>query len=110
MPTPRRRWFRFSLRTFLVIVALVGAWLGVQVKWSHDRRTARAAMRSWTPADMRASGVPMDAEVPWVLALLGEQPVSVIVVPKDGPFSARELRALFPEAQVTYEGNPKDFE
>lgn len=52
----------------------------------------------------------MDAEVPWVLALLGEQPVSVIVVPKDGPFSARELRALFPEAQVTYEGNPKDFE
>jgi hypothetical protein len=33
MPTmtetkPKRRWFRFSLRTFLIAITLFGAWLG----------------------------------------------------------------------------------
>ena len=38
---PRRRWFRFSLRTFFILITIFGVWLGVQAKWVRDRREAR---------------------------------------------------------------------
>ena len=38
---PRRRWFRFSLRTLFVLLTLFGIWLGIQVKWVRDRQAAR---------------------------------------------------------------------
>jgi hypothetical protein len=48
MPTPpRRRWFRFSLRTLLLLVAIVAVgfgWLGVKIRQAHEQRDAVAAI------------------------------------------------------------------
>ena len=32
----KRRWFRFSLRTLFVAVAVFCAWLGYHVNWMHQ--------------------------------------------------------------------------
>ena len=42
-PRPER-WFRFSVRTMLVLLALMAiplGWVGQQLNWIHDRRDAR---------------------------------------------------------------------
>ena len=36
-----RRYFRFSLRTFFVLLTVLAVWLGVQVEWKRDRQAAR---------------------------------------------------------------------
>ena len=102
---PRRRWFRYSLRTFLILTALLGTWLGVQVKWKRDRDEVRKTVRCWSPAMMMASGVPMPATAPWSLRLLGEEPVSGIVADFNDKTRLARLRELFPEATVHYPGN-----
>src|SRR5262245_6213345 len=42
---PRFR-FAFRLRTVLVLVALVAAWLASQVRWVHERRELLAAQQA----------------------------------------------------------------
>src|SRR5688572_7381639 len=42
-----RRWFRFSLKTFLVVVTGVCIFLAVVVKRAHDRRSAISAIDAW---------------------------------------------------------------
>jgi hypothetical protein len=37
-PAPKRRWFRYSLRTLFVVVTVFGVWLGFQLKTVRDRR------------------------------------------------------------------------
>lgn len=110
MKSRSRTSFCVSLVALLALV--LGCLAGVRalVSWQQERALARATMRYWTPAQERASGMPRDVRAPWVLRLLGEQPVSTLVVPKKGPFKASQLRRLFPEAVITYEGNPKDFD
>lgn len=46
VPKCRRRWLRFGLRTFLVVVALAGAGLGWKVREVHRQRTAVAWVRA----------------------------------------------------------------
>jgi len=46
---PRRRWFRFSLRTMLVFVTLAGCalgWLGAKLREARRQQVAAAAIRS----------------------------------------------------------------
>jgi len=40
--TPKRRWFRFSLRTLFVVVTVLGIWLG----WNAEIVRERTAMRN----------------------------------------------------------------
>ena len=40
---PRRAWFRYRLRTFLILVSLIAVWLGWTV---HRARTQRAAVEA----------------------------------------------------------------
>ncbi len=47
--TNRRRWFRYSMRTMLVVVTLLCIWLGLVVSRAERQRRAVAALR-----DMRA--------------------------------------------------------
>ena len=42
-PRPDRRWLRFSLRTLLMLTALLAVCLGVQVDRAHKQRAAVAA-------------------------------------------------------------------
>jgi hypothetical protein len=41
----RRRWFRFSLRTFLIAITIFGIWLGFQVSAARTQRAAVTAIR-----------------------------------------------------------------
>ena len=42
LPKTRPRWLRFSLRTLLVVVTVLGVWLGVQVNPVRKQRNAVA--------------------------------------------------------------------
>jgi hypothetical protein len=41
---PRRRWLRFSLRTFLIVVTLFGAWLGIRLHHAEKQKRAVEAL------------------------------------------------------------------
>ena len=102
---------RFSLRTLLVIVTLLGlamAWVTIQLKWISDRHQAvrwlSASKRSWY-------GPPTVPEfwrqVPWSLRIFGEQGVMAIGMDVDEfsgevPYSPDQLKSLFPECHVDY--------
>ena len=95
---PRRRWFRFGLRTFLVVVMLMACtawWVTAQLKWIKDRR---AALASVTRTYGSIWNQPRKA--PWSLRLFGEHPAMVIFTPSNGKPTAKEIQQLFPEANV----------
>ena len=92
---PKRRWFRFSLRTLFVLVTIIGAWLGYQLNWIRQRHEFLAARYRTIPAAWRSDLKP--PEPPWQLRLLGEHRVNCLAVPKSqGP----RARDLFPEAVI----------
>jgi hypothetical protein len=115
-----RRWFRFSLKTLLVLVTILGSflgWFGVQLRWIHDRREALRwiiDIRARQLARDSGSLVPPEKGVyvshagitaPWSLGILGESGVERLEVYQDwlnpdARYSLNELRVLFPEAEV----------
>ena len=103
-PTPpRRRWFRYSLRTLFVVVTVFCVWLGVQVKWIHDRH---AFLRRYPYfLDLPAYNTqyieitPREA-VPWSLRILGEQEVDMLLGGELSEAEQRRIRQLFPEAYI----------
>ena len=42
----KSRWFRFSLRTLLLLIAVLCVWLGIQVNAARRQREAVAAIQS----------------------------------------------------------------
>ncbi len=114
MTTPRR-WFRFSLRTMLVVVTLVGCWLGYQLNWIRERQRLIAGASSGTGVEiMRFHAFSrgftgLSAWRRW----LGDQPQAQVVTafPPSDPRWAR-LRTLFPESAlmcVTMPETPIDY-
>jgi len=119
-PVPlRRRYFYFSLRTLFVVVTILGAflgWLGVQVRWIHDRRQALewilpyharqlAAESGSLPPPLKGSVSHAGMTAPWSLRILGEKGIERLEVDQDWlgantPYSLAKLRLLFPEAKV----------
>ena len=118
-PTHRRR-FRFSLRTLFVVVTILSlalGWLGVQLKWIHDRHEALRWIADFRERALAAESgrvvPPMKGEwvsnagvkAPWSLEILGETGVERLEVYQDwlnsdSQYSLDELRSLFPEAEV----------
>ena len=103
MDKPRRRWFRFSLRTLLVVLTLAGGaagWLGVQLKWIQDRH----AMLE--DGHVAACGFEFGySTAPWRLRLLGGTGVVEIGLWMTHETAADNERLqatqrLFPEARV----------
>ena len=98
-PRPERwpQW-RFSLRTFFVVLTIFGVWLGVQVKWIHDRHEALEL--EWV-----CPGAYVDVDyrpAPWSIRLV-EPGVPYISIDPDvaqDPEKVSELKKLFPEAIV----------
>ena len=115
-----RRRFQFRLRTMFVLVAVLGSllgWLGVQLKWIHDRDEALSWMFPFRARQIAAetTGVlpPLKGSIinhagskaPWSLRLFGEPGVGRLEVDRrfltpNAPYSLEKLRRLFPEAEV----------
>jgi hypothetical protein len=70
---PKRRWFRFTLRTLFVVVTVFGIWLGYELNWIRQRH----AVLSGPHVVSYVSGVngvsPVQALAPWSLRLFGER-------------------------------------
>jgi hypothetical protein len=65
-PKPRRRWFRFSLRTMLVLVTLLCLYLGWAMNWKRQRR-------EWLErSDVASFNIGKNAHAPWPLRPLGK--------------------------------------
>jgi hypothetical protein len=122
-PAPKRRWFRYSLRTMFIAMTF-GCWLGYNLNWIQERHTFLREQEkqygSEYAALVRARRVlpikPITRKPPRLLGCFGEKAVShlgVIVSPSDVvqvrlrcwemPEShqvIRLARSLFPEAII----------
>lgn len=120
MPVPRR-WFRFSLRTLLILITLAACWLGWNVRLVQQRRQILNG-HSWhvvqaaTWEEFRTlpdySGFPPEYyEATWRsrwvsagLPLFGESGFAIVLFTEvpggDRPTSRQPLIDAFPEASV----------
>ena len=109
----RRPWFRFSLRTLFVLTTLVAlglGWLAYQMAWVQKRRSGREWINAHLLRGSVRSQVESEAEFPWPLWLLGDEPLDQILSVRarfeewdDLPGFRRQLlqiQGLFPEAQI----------
>lgn len=103
---PKRRWFRFSLRTLFVVMTVFGCWLGSNLHWIQERHAAldwiKTQAGAWhdVPVSQGAKG---ETRAPWQTRIFGDTGVEqiVVVVEKDAVVAKqRELARLFPEADV----------
>lgn len=131
-----RRWFKYSLRTFFVLLTALVVWLGYQVNWIRARRQERVWIDEHTykngPAvspylnllqspSTGATGyqtlvrpwvgvIVEERQAPWSLLLLGEE--SLPYVQLDGRMNIderdiRRIERLFPEAKVEKVPDPR---
>jgi hypothetical protein len=112
-PAPKRRWLRFSLRTFLVVLTVLACWLGYYVNWIHQRRivvenTEVAFSKDFVrPRDATTGRRNRRSHIaPHPLNWFGENGYWCIQV-KAGTSDAEiaRVRRLFPEAQIEIAGN-----
>jgi hypothetical protein len=99
--TPRRRRFRFGLRTLFVLVtlaAVVAGWVVWSLDWIRQRREFGRNLERGTHAEF----VDYDRTVgaPAMLWLFGEGGVRWVYIPKASDGDLIEGRRLFPEAEV----------
>ena len=102
-PAPKRRWFRFSLRTLLLLVVLIGiplGWVGNRVNWIRQRR----AFLQGPSASPNVSLKPQ-VDTPGMLWLFGESSHPIIWC---RPEDVAEARRLFPEVHyLVHRQNPE---
>ena len=95
------RYFRFRLRTLLVLVFVASVplgWVAYQLKWIRERH---ALLRSDIIVEIRGEGSSIPARkspLPIGLRVFGETPLDVLVV--SGVPDIAEAQRLFPEARV----------
>lgn len=85
---------QFSVRTLLVLIALVSlpmGWVAYQLHWVRQRHGFIDRFLCWD------GNPPQDPDPPWPLALFGEIGMGAIDVP---PSRVSEAQRLFPESQV----------
>jgi uncharacterized membrane protein YecN with MAPEG domain len=105
-PTKRLGWFRFSLRTLFIVVAIFGGWLSWELQVVRERQK----MRVWISQHhgftvgfptqgmmLRPQG--LLSRFPRYRHLLGDEPVMHIGLHEPIPISdLEEIDRLFPEA------------
>jgi hypothetical protein len=105
---PKRRWFRFSLRTLFVLMTIICVWFGYSFNWIGQRHDYLKSH-----PNVHVALLPNEPLVaaPAMLWLLGEESQTRLQVESPGfaadPFlqvtptpEAAELRSLFPEAWI----------
>ena len=103
----QRHVWSFSLRTLLVMIALLSLPLGwLSFQW-HTVQLRAAYLPRFTSAKSSIRQVftapEDDASVSWVRSLLGDQPIPTLLYdPRDdqGGYELRRARELFPEAHI----------
>ena len=89
---PKRRWFRFSLRTLFVLVTIIGVgagWVAHQLNWIRQRHEfLNRHPQVYFEADRKC---------PWPLKLFGEKTFKMLIVPSR---AEDEAKRLFPECQI----------
>ena len=95
MHTTSRRWFRFSLRTALIVLTLaclVAAWVGHRLNWIRQRQEARATL---------VINAEFATTAPGLLWLFGEKGEEIIFwdTQKLSESEADRIRKLFPESE-----------
>jgi hypothetical protein len=115
---PKRRWFRFSLRTMFVVVTITCGWLSYEANWIRQRRMVIAdpQVQSATYHDSETVRIVGSGRqvlrrhvytiAPWPLRWLGEVGYFGIALEKGASEDeVARVRGLFPEAEmvVVYE-------
>jgi hypothetical protein len=95
---PKRRWFRFGLRTLFVLVTIVGVcagWVAYQLNWIRQRHEFLGR----PPNGIYANN---NSELPWSLKLFGEKAMMGVYTPDA---TKQEAEKLFPEATICVIGH-----
>lgn len=99
MTAPRRRCFRFSLRTLFVVVTVFGCWLGYQLNWIRQRHAYLRTKGTWEDPVDYDSTTWHEPLPPWPLGLFGEKGETWVGVPLGvSPEEEGRVIGLFPEA------------
>jgi hypothetical protein len=108
-PSPKRRWFRWSLRTMFVVVTVFGCWLGWEFHFFRERQELRRWMDnglhggSITPefVERRGARLARPVTIPIWRKWLGDEPVAVLFPPEGAtPAQCERVVTYFPEATI----------
>jgi len=118
---PKRRWFRYSLRTLFVVVTLFACWLGWNPSRIRERERVMKVVLSYGGSTATLPDSYRTGRLPLSWRLLGARRYDVISVPTKlyvdmkaadlfGFDGFRRIEALFPEAKVAIHSklNPSD--
>jgi hypothetical protein len=104
-PTPKRRWCRFSLRTFFLVLTVLALWFGWNVYQVRKREMVRQYINLLSASAIQP-GEPLRRwqPLPIMWRILGAEPVQMIVlqnVPM-GFDEKEQIKASFPEAKIYF--------
>jgi len=108
---PKRRWFRFSLRTLFVVVTVFACALGwtyavARRVWERERLIEEVGRN---PIGLVSTHAPSDftdlPSAPWSIRLFGGRTVGRFILPASQYTEAdrQRIQDLFPEAKVELE-------
>jgi hypothetical protein len=109
---PKRRWFRFGLRTLFVLVTIVGlfaGWFAYQLNLGRQRRQflnsnreALLAENLWhQETETHLASQLKPKPISWIRRVLGDPGTGFIMLPtKHDQHQVDQANALFPEARV----------
>jgi hypothetical protein len=101
MPTPRRCWIAFRLRTIFLAVVVLSfplAWVGYSLNWIRARN---AVLRNGGFSHLKlASGTPAAPAGLWVLGKKAYAQMDIDRNEKRAP-TVEDAQRLFPEASIT---------
>jgi hypothetical protein len=99
--TPRRRWFKFSLRTLLIVMVLSSAAFGYWVHWSREWiRQRHELLRDQPPLHEPINITGQFDPLPFTLRLFDEKSETVVLWRHDSPYGKADAQWLFPEARI----------